>query len=47
MTRFPDEEPEAWEQDWQGWSDARRPVCTYCAEIGHEIRHCPELMEDG
>lgn len=44
--RFPDEEPETWEDDWEGWTESRRPLCDYCGLKGHEIRQCPVMEEE-
>ncbi len=44
MTRFDDEEPEAWEQDWSDWSDSKAEVCDYCAGA-FDVRD--ELVEAG
>ena len=46
MTRFDDEEPEAWERDWSDWSDSKAEVCDYCAGRGHGIRRCPVALEE-
>lgn len=50
MTRFPDEEPDVDEDDWEGhwldWTDSRRPVCDYCGAKGHDIRKCPVVLEE-
>lgn len=46
MTRFADEEPEAWEQDWDDWTDDRRELCIYCGVKGHNIRRCPVMLEE-
>ena len=51
--RFPDEEPETWEQDWIDWSeheDRHAPrTCKRCGHDDHRAKDChivtPDLLK--
>lgn len=50
MTRFPDEEPESWEQDWSDWADREDAIChahcKRCGHEGHKPKECPNVTPD-